>query len=350
MSQLHASGLAREVVGLYGDPDSNWGIGLELAFDEPVTPIEVHARAMAVLRSHPHLGHQIDWIPEVTDDEWSGTRALLTGSPFGDGRAVVRVALGDDGRRLLVAAHHGVCDGLGLVALGGSMAARPISSSARGIGDRPPLEGFLARSARRTLEALVSPPPRFVGTPGGVPGVETLQSIRLPLARAGSASLICSIVRQWASTAGNGTPVIILGASRRQAGIPSPDRRTAYLRMRVPTDVTIPEMRRLIIECPPEPDFPETTLRGVAPRMTRLLRARLGATAMLSNLGRLEGNGLVAAEMFPSASGPHAIAFGLASTSTTTTLTLRTRNDDVAPEQSLQLLEAVAAAWRTSPQ
>lgn len=330
---------------MYGDPASSWGIGLDLTFADAVDPKSLQPRWKALAKRYPHLGTELDLVADVDSDAWGSTRARLMGEPFEVGRAVVRAAISADRRRLLVAAHHGVCDGLGLVALGGALAGVDIVSHARGIGDKPSRQGFWLRSGLRAFEALTTPPPRFPGRPGGSTGQESFASRELPLLNAGSAGLVRSIVGQFGETGRRGTPVVILGASRRRPGLPEPDRRTAYLRMRVPVTVTEDEMRRLIADCPPEPDFPETTLKGFAPRLTHLLRARLGATAMLSNLGRLEGPGLVAAEMFPAASGPHAIAFGLASTPTTTTVTLRTRDDDIAPEQARSLLDAVVGDW-----
>ena len=75
----------------------------------------------------------------------------------------------------------------------------------------------------------------------------------------------------------------------------------------------------------PEPDFPETSARGIGPWVTHLLRGRLGATALLSNLGVLEAPGLGSVAMFPATSGPRAVAVGLATAGGTTTLSLRTR-------------------------
>ena len=47
---------AREVIGLYGDPDTTWGIALELTFAEPLDRDGVAARLEQLTRTFPHLG------------------------------------------------------------------------------------------------------------------------------------------------------------------------------------------------------------------------------------------------------------------------------------------------------
>ena len=91
----------------------------------------------------------------------------------------------------------------------------------------------------------------------------------------------------------------------------------------------------------PEPDFPATSVRGVGPRVAHLLRRRLGATALLSNLGRIDGP-VDSVAMFPACSGPRAVAVGLASTPTSTTLSLRTRRADFTADEHAGLLADLA--------
>ena len=113
-----------------------------------------------------------------------------------------------------------------------------------------------------------------------------------------------------------GLPLLVVGASRRSGSVPESDRQTAYLRLRVPADATVEDVRRSLAAVDPEPDFPTTSAGGIGPRMARLMRRRLGATAVLSNLGRIEGP-VDSIAMFPACSGPRAVSIGLASTSST---------------------------------
>ncbi len=136
-----------------------------------------------------------------------------------------------------------------------------------------------------------------------------------------------------------------MGASRRAEEELTPDRQTAYLRVRATRSATVPDLRARIAAAEPEPDFPETSARGIGPWVTHLLRGRLGATALLSNLGVLEAPGLRSVAMFPATSGPRAVAVGLATAGGTTTLSLRTRRADFAPADSARLLADIVDAY-----
>ena len=65
----------------------------------------------------------------------------------------------------------------------------------------------------------------------------------------------------------------------------------------------------------------------------------LGATAQVSNLGVIEGDGLESVSMFPALSGPRGVAVGLVSTALTTTLSLRTRGGDFSRDDGAELLD-----------
>ena len=80
----------------------------------------------------------------------------------------------------------------------------------------------------------------------------------------------------------------------------------AYLRLRLPADATVDQVRGSLAAVEPEPDFPTTSAGGIGPRLVRLMRRRLGATAVLSNLGRIEGP-VDSIAMFPACSGPRAL-------------------------------------------
>ena len=124
----------------------------------------------------------------------------------------------------------------------------------------------------------------------------------------------------------------------------APDRQTAYLRFPFDLDWDRDQAASAFAALAPEPEFPETSAGGVGPRLTRLLRNRLGATAQLSNLGVVEGAGLLHAAMFPALSGPRGVAVGLVSTTSTTTLSLRTRGSEFAAADTAELLDRIVTA------
>lgn len=343
---------AHEVVGLYGDPDTTWGICLELGLAETVAGDDIAERLTALGGEHPHLGRLAT--PRIASvAEWRVARGEIASTPYGTAEPLVRVLLSEDGRKLFVGAHHGAVDGLGLVAVAAAAVGTTARSGARGIGDRRASRGFLRSSAGRVAEAIASPPPHFAGHRGQAPPAEDLREITLPATRAGTARLGRAVVSAYAASApgvvtARSQPLLLIGASRRVEERLRPDRRTGYLRVRAAHDVTEQALRDQIAAADPEPDFPETSARGLGPRVTRLLRNRLGATALLSNLGVVEfgGGGAAAVEsiaMYPATSGPRAVAVGLASTRLSTTVSLRTRRLDFTEAESAALLESIVA-------
>jgi hypothetical protein len=336
------------VVGLYGDPDTSWGIAVDLGVPPAVSgvgfridPGAVAERLAALCAAHTHLGAAPD-VELVEEAEWSARRAALAAADYGTAE-LLRVAVREDGRRLAVGAHHGAVDGLGLVAVAGSTLGEPLHILARGIGDRRARSGFLRSSLGRLREALVDPPPRFAGRGEDAPH-EDLSELTRPLVRRGTSHLAVATARVFGDHGHQGRPLLVIGASRRTGTLPEADRQTAYLRLRVPVDSDEDGVRRALASVDPEPDFPATSVRGVGPRVAHLLRRRLGATGLLSNLGRIAGP-IDSIAMFPACSGPRAVAVGLASTSTTTTLSLRTRRAEFTAEEHTALLADLGARF-----
>ena len=112
----------------------------------------------------------------------------------------------------------------------------------------------------------------------------------------------------------------------------------------MPADAEVDEVRRALAAVDPEPDFPGDVGARGRPRVAHLLRRRLGATALLSNLGRIDGP-VDSVAMFPACSGPRAVAIGLASTSGSTTLSLRTRRAEFDADEHARLLADLAGRF-----
>ncbi len=337
---------AREVVGLYGDPDTTWGICLELGFRGPLGSDQVQERAAALVERHPHLG-PAPALETVDHEVWESRRAVAAAAPYDVAGPLVRLLLSADGRRLLVAAHHGACDGLGLVAVADRVSGGGLVSAARGIGDRPAPLSFGRSSVLRLREALLQPPPRFGSHVEASGSGEHLRVRTLPRRASGTVALCAALADVFVTwnhpSAGNAArPLFVTGASRRPSGTLAPDRQTAYLRFRVDPSWDRTRLQAEFGALAPEPEFPETSVGGVGPRITRLLRSRLGATAQLSNLGVVEGPDLSYAAMFPALSGPRGLAVGLVSTTSTSTLSLRTRAAEFSAQDTDALVDLIA--------
>ena len=104
---------------------------------------------------------------------------MLAGQPYVSDRPLVRVALREDGKRLLIAAHHGVCDGLGMVAIADLLTDASLVPLAKGIGGRSSRRSFL-RSVWRTRGSHWHPPTRLISHSPAVFEGEHLREITLP--------------------------------------------------------------------------------------------------------------------------------------------------------------------------
>jgi hypothetical protein len=340
---------ARRVVGLYGDPTISWSIGLQAELAEPVTTAALTERLGAVVAEFPHLGASPD-VHSIEADQLDETTTRFLDDQYGDRDPLLRLATTVDGRQLVIAAHHGAVDGLGLLAVVGRLVDASVGSDSRGIGARRSSQAFVASSMRRLGEAVFAPPSRFApevvtsssATAGDVVGVRHLAVTKADTGLVTAAA--CQAMRDWNAAHGQPTRriVVAVGASRRMAA-PTPDRDTAYLRIVVDPPGHAGQIGADLASAEPEPDFPVT--RGswnLAPLATRMLRNRLGSSLFVSNLGRLASGGLLRrVAFFPAAAGPRAVAVGVASTEEATTVTVRMARSSFTDSSAERLCEAI---------
>lgn len=335
------------MVGWYGDPTVSWSVLLRAGLSTPADPVRVGERLAAMVARYPHLG-SAPAVQAVGTADWPAVTARFADDGYGDGRPLVRVAVGTDVPRLLIAAHHGVTDGLGLLALLCGAIDVPLTSGARGIGERACGSSFAATAARRLAEAVLRPPARIAGR-GGTDTAGTgdvLADLDLPAAHLGTGTLIAAVARAvetWNRQLGAraGRQVVGIGASRRGGDRISPELDSAFLRLTLPPDPSGATVRRMIAQRPPEPAYPHT--RSIAPRaVTGALSRRLGSTFLVSNLGLVDGGDAVRSLAFhPTASGRSGVAIGAATTGAFTTLTIRARRGDFDVRAAGELLATI---------
>jgi hypothetical protein len=337
---------AQAIVGPYGDQSVSWSILLQATLTTPLPRDEVQARLADLAARHPHLGGPPVVEPVRSPDD---VRAAFAGTPY-DGRApLVRVALAASPPALLLAAHHGAADGLGLLALLGAATGMPVGSDAAGVAGRPAPRTFAGTAVRRVAEALFTPPTRLRPAPGGDGPAEILLATDLPPARIGTAratAAALAVTRDWNRTARARDMRIVaaIGASLRGGADPLPEHRAAYLRLALPPDAGPAEVRRLLDGHPPEPTFPPSRSR-VAAAASRALAGRLGATFLVSNLGTVDaGEPIRSLSFFPQGTGRAGVAFGVVTTKSATSLTVRARAREFTEEAAAELLERFRAA------
>jgi hypothetical protein len=281
--------------------------------------------------AHPHLG-RVPAVDVSAADGEAAALADLANRPYDDTGPLLRVVVTADRHGLLLAAHHGVVDGLGLLGVAAALTGLPLTSNARGIARDSEPNGFLRRSAHRLVEAAFTPPVRIAGDRSGAarePG-DWLEARDVAAARPGSAALVRAAVdlvdRATYRRGSRGRLVVSMGLSRRPGmPVPSPDRDTAYMRLRADDVESVEDARRLVAATAPEPAFPVRDAGGLGPRVARLLSSRLGATVLVSNLGLVDSPAVESVRFWPVPTGPAGVCLGLASSPTTTTLTVRAR-------------------------
>jgi len=356
LHDIEAVRAARSTVGWYGDPTISWSVLLHAKLDSLADPADVGERLAAMVAHYPHLG-PAPAVHTAGRANWPAVVARFADQPYADGWPLVRVAVGSEEPRIAIAAHQGVTNGLGLLALLGAALETTVTSTARGIGDRPASTSSAMAAARRLAEAALRPPAR-IARRGGDPTHtgDVLTDVELPAARVGTGELIAATARavEWwnqreSSRGHHGRHVAGVEVSRRGGGRLTPELDSAFLRVPLPADPSGTTVRRTIAERAPEPAYPRT--RSVAPQpVANALARRLGPTFLVSNLGRAgAGTTVRSLAFYPTASGRSGIAIGAATAGAITTITIRARRSDFDGKAARELLDWVVEELELHP-
>lgn len=344
-----ASDQAHSVVGFYGDPTVSWSILLEARVFSPLEAESVRARLRDATGEHPHLGAP-PVVESIRAAELSHVRTRFAAQPYDRGEPLIRVAVCADEPAVLIAAHHGALDGLGLLAVLGIVVDSPISSGAKGIGARSADTSFLASAAKRIAEALFAPPARITPERGEpVPG-DVFSARNEPRMRFGAAEFVAAAAHateRWNGEHGKRAARVVaaIGASCRAGAAPKPERDSAFFRLRLKSAPLAGEVGISLAARPPEPDFPARS-STIARLGTRLLASRLGSTFLVSNLGVVSAAGVRSIAFYPAASGRSGVAFGAATVGDISTVTVRARRKDFDAAATGRLANEVVDALR----
>jgi hypothetical protein len=349
---------ARAAMTLSGHLDVSWSIVIEAKLAEPLAPTLAASRLNEALALAPGLGH----MPELVSFGPGGMDSLrqaFADDPYPEGGPVIRVGVRPEPEpAVLLAAHHGALDGLGLLALLGVALGARVASSARGLGDRGPARSFAGAAARRVTEALLFPPHRIASQPGAGRGLvaagDELAALPVPPFEGGTPALVgaaAQAVRRWNRdrSAPIDRLVMAVGASRRPGTAPTLEEGSAYLRLRLQSTEQ-EDIRRALGKALPQPAAPALTGLGPLAPFARRLSGRLGSTMLVSNLGRLTGPAeLLRVAFYPVAHGRSGVAFGAATVRGVGVLTIRARRRDFDREAARQLLTLAASELSITP-
>jgi hypothetical protein len=347
---LHASDRAQTVVGLYGDPTVSWSIILEARLLSSLDPLSVRERLRAATETYPHLGAPPRIEPIVAAD-LPVVRERFAAAPYLRGEPLLRVAICADEPVIVVAAHHGALDGLGLLAVLGIAVDVPISSGAKGIGARTADRSFAASAVRRLGEAVFAPPARIAPAPATDRVGDVFAARHETRTRLGAAAFVAAATRvseRWNTVHGRKAArmVAAVGASCRGGAAPLPEHDSAFFRLRLKRDPSADDVRALLAETNPEPDFPARSSK-IARLVTRALAGRLGSTFLVSNLGVVSADGAVRSIAFyPAASGRSGVAFGVVTVGETSTFTIRARRKDFGTAAAAELVDELVNTVR----
>jgi hypothetical protein len=345
---------ARRSLSLLGHPEDRWSIVLHARLAAPLGDAGVIARVAEALAARPGLGLP-PAVASFASDELAGVLDALAGETFAAGGSALRIALVDGPEPgVIVAAHHGALDGLGLIALLAIVIGSPVTTSARGVSAAAAGErGFAAFALRRGAEAVFAPPTRIAGTaPGGAPGSgssERLAELAVPALEGGVRALTAAAARAViAFNRDHGRPAprvtIAIGASERSGSDPTLEHRGAWMRLAA-GDGSDGSLERALRDARPLPVGPSRPrFAGVGRLAAAVLSRRLGSTLLVSNLGAVAGpQALRSIAFYPVTHGHRAVALGAATVGERTVLTLRGEARDFDRATLESLLAEIAA-------
>jgi hypothetical protein len=321
------------------DPGIGWRILLTAYLSEP-------PEAGAALGRLTELAGRQEWKGTVevrSDDDVDALRARLVDGP-------APVVAGIAGSALVVSAHHAWVDGLGLLDVMAAATGRPMTSSARGVGERPTRGGLARTASRRLAEAAFRPPARVATPDGAVGSGDAFAELTVP----GSwrtAELVTAAIQgilRHNDAAGRDTRhlAVAVGAGRPRSD--DDDRitdRSALMRLTDLEDATAQEIEERLRSAPLE--APPTGGRRATARLMaggmRLLSRRLGSTLLVSHLGEVTADGATGLAFHPVTAGGTGLSLGAVGLGGSTTLTLRARADHWDRPGLAGLLSEIAA-------
>src|SRR6266540_1297416 len=324
---------------LSGHPEVAWSVVLQALVD-PVPSMDDLRRRLGAAPFRGHLAEA------ERESELDRLRDAFADLRYRDGRPLVRMARGPSG--LVLAAHHSALDGLGLVALLGLALDAPVRSDVRGVPETGDAGRSLPVAVAALARAVVSPRARVAPDGGMRERGDHLLHADVAASPGGTSGLVAAVaeaITTWnAAHAGATAPMeIAVGASRRPGDRLTLADESTWMRVRV--DAWSPEtvrsaLRASAVEFGPPVRGPAALAAWPVARATS---RRSGSTALVSNLGRIEGApGLRSLAFWPVAHGRSGVAIGAATVGERTTITLRARRSDFGPGPGARRLEEIA--------
>ncbi|NYJ01042.1 hypothetical protein HNR19_001740 [Nocardioides thalensis] len=282
------------------------------------------------------------------DQGWGAAPAVTVGgSPDGlrTDLAEARpapVLVGTAGTSLVISAHHGAADGLGLLRVLEALGPSPVSSDVRRPGARPPGGGRIASVARRLVEVAATPPARLrpaspAGGSGDVMAEATVTGGRRTTEIVVAATAAAVEHERSLGRSGRHVAIAVGVGSPHAPGAPIADR-SGLLRVRDAERLDAAAIREAVRSAPLE----AAPTRGMSVGL-RLLAPRLGSTLLVSHLGVVDAPAVERLAFHPVTAGGSGISLGAVTHRDVTTFTLRARAAVWDADGLERLLEAVVS-------
>ncbi len=256
------------------------------------------------------------------------------------------VLVGVAGHDLVVSAHHSAVDGLGLLRILEQRGHGPVTSSARGVADRPAGRGYAGTVARRLAEAAFRAPGRITaqrrgGVTGPTPG-DVMVEVELP-GSFRTAEIVHAAAAALTDLGAGPRVAVAVGATRDPDPGGAIADRSVLLRLRDVERLDLAGVERALREVPVE--RPPVTGSGAVDRAAavaiRMLARRLGSTLLVSHLGEVTAPHVERLVFHPVTAGGTGISLGAVGHRGSTVLTLRARAADWNADDLERVLEAV---------
>ena len=302
------------------DPTLAWVIALRARLRDPLTVEQVRSGLTGT-----GLDSSVDGIEPCSEAE-------MLARATAPGPAALRAVV--SGHDLALGAEHRHCDGLGLLALLGTILPSTPTSSARGVGERSSDESGLASAVRRLREAALAPPATVAAGPGGDGVGDTFVRVTVPGRVPVSELVRASVAAVRAHNRDHGSRddriAVAVGASRVGGAAPRVADQSALLRLRDVERLSADALREAIRAAVPEPPPPGSDggsrlLARASTAAIGVLSARLGSTLLVSHLGEVDADGVEDLAFYPVTGGGSGVSVGAVGLRGTTVVTLRGR-------------------------
>ncbi|MBJ7358343.1 hypothetical protein [Nocardioides sp.] len=318
-----------------GDPAIAWRILLTAV---PAAPATVGSLAARLESLHREQG-------------WPAARPVVTGEPDTVRRDTAEVrdvplVVGLAGDQLVVSAFHAYVDGLGLLDVLAALTGEEVTSSARGVADRPGGGGGMLGRLREVALA----PPAKVATPAVDPAPGDAYAATTVPGRVRTADLVHAAVSavvdhnsRWGRSSRHVT--VAVGAGRPAAAGERLANRSELIRLRDLEGRSATEVGESLRSAPLDAAGGSGAAGGrLSTLAQRALAPRLGSTMLVSHLGDVTTSAAGDLAFYPVTAGGSGLSLGAVGHDGRTVLTLRARASAWDEPGLSELLGRVVAA------